>query len=194
MRNLPVPQKIMACLFVAALCAAAFLVWGRAADKRDYQAREEKQCDLLAASLLMLFIEKTESEPDMWSFLKSDKIIMTLDHRAMPGEWNVRLTVGVSPDGGTVELRADAASGWNSRAPGSAARGALLSGIGSGNPRVSYRESAGFIPEPESERTVKTLPFVYPDGQAPPLKIEALVVSFKDRDDGKTYIVLKLKK
>lgn len=186
------PYKLAAVLCAAVLCAALFFVVARITGKPAYEAHEKRQCELLASSLLMLFVEKTEHSPGVWSAFSNDEIILTLDHRAMPGNWNVKLTAKRSPEKDTVSLKAEAVSGWNSRSPQDAARHALLFDIGEENLRVSTTETVDFIPSQESGAEVKTLPFTYMNEKEPPVKIEARIANFVHPDDNETYIVLKL--
>lgn len=192
MRNMTTTYKLAAVLCAAALCAALFFVAARVTGKPAYEAHEKRQCELLASSLLMLFVEKTERSPGVWSAFSNDEIILTLDHRAMPGNWNVKLTAERSPESDTVSLKAEAVSGWNSRSPQDAARHALLFDIGEDNLRVSTTETVDFIPSREPGAKVKILPFTYMNEKEPPVKIEARIANFIHPDDNETYIVLKL--
>lgn len=192
MRNMTATYKFVAALCAAALCAALFFVAMRVTNKPAYEAHEKRQCELLASSLLMLFVEKTELSPGVWNEFGNDEIILTLNHRAMPGNWNVKLTARRSSEKDTVSLKAEAASGWNSRSPQGAARHALLFDIGEDNLRISSTETADFILPQESGSQVQVLPFTYMNEKEPPVKIEARVANFVHPDDNETYIVLKL--
>lgn len=192
MRKMTATYKFAAVLCAAALCAALFFVAMRVTGKPAYEAHEKRQCELLASSLLMLFVEKTELYPGVWSAFGNDEIILTLDHRAMPGNWNVKLTAKRSSEKDAVSLKAEAVSGWNSRSPQDAARHALLFDIGEDNLRVSTTETADFIASQESGAEVKILPFTYMNEKEPPVKIEARIAKFVHPDDNETYLVLKL--
>lgn len=192
MKNMTVTYKLVALLCVAALCAALLFIAVRVTQKPAYEAHEKRQCELLASSLLMLFVEKTEVSPGVWSAFSNDEIILTLDHRAMPGNWNVKLTAKRSLEKDAVSLKAEAASGWNSRSPQDAARHALLFDIGKDNLRISTTEAVDFIPSQEHDYQAKVLSFTYLNEKEPPVKIEAQVANFVHPDDNETYIVLKL--
>lgn len=198
MRNMPPTQKFIACLFVISFVAAVFFIAVRVIQKPAYEAHEKRQCGLLAASTLTLFAQKTELLPELWDAFAEDKVVLILDHRAMPGNWNVRLTAARSPANGTIALKAEAASGWNSRSPESSVFYAQLSGERGrgGCLRISFDETVGFIsPFPTSPKEEdKTLLFTYPNGKEPPVKIEALVTNFKYSGDEETYTILTLKR
>lgn len=193
MGSLTRSQKIIAWFFIAALSVSVVFIAVRIFQKPTYDAREERQCDILAASTLMLFIEKTELSPDIWETLSGDEIVLAIDHRAVPGDWNVKLTARRSPDDETIALKAEAASGWNSRSPKSATRYAVLFDIKSENLRISSREVADFILPDETDAENRVLPFVYLNEQTPPVKIEARITKFEHPDDQYTYLALKLK-
>lgn len=197
-RDLSSSQKFIVWLFIITLAAAGLFIAVRIARKPTYKAHEKRQCDLLAASTLAIFTRETELSPELWDAFTEDEIVLILDHRAMPGNWNVRLTAARSPANGTIALKAEAASGWNSRSPESSVFYAQLSGERGrgGCLRISFDETVGFIsPFPTSPKEEdKTLLFTYPNGKEPPVKIEALVTNFKYSGDEETYTILTLKR
>ena len=190
MGGMPLSKKIIGGFFCAAFFAVGIFFAARAVYKPNYEAREERQCDLLAMSSLIFFINETERSPGMWNLFEEDEIVLTIDHRVIPGNWNIKLTANRSRSEGTLALRADASSGWNSRAPKSAARHALLFDLNSNNIRVSSHESAEFVVSPEFVSKGKVLSFTYPNEKAAPVKIEALITEFEDPEDDHTYLIL----
>lgn len=113
---------------VAVIASLVFLGW-RAATKRAYSEREEIQCVIFAASAAATAADAlANTEGLLWLVKESGQAIFVADHKKMPRNFVVTLTMAPSASGFTVTSKA--MSGWNSRAPKSIEITATADGLG----------------------------------------------------------------
>lgn len=182
-------QKIAACTFALILIAAACMVGLRIAQKPAYEAHEQLQCDLLAVSLLETLAEITKTHPEIWVQFDPATTLM-IDHRRMPGAWNVLFEART--DSGYVNVEALAASGWNSRSPKETRFSASIS-LQDGT--IAYMEEgaaklAHGLPGQKIEAKKKILPLMFRDEKEPGTPMHVCVSEVQVEGGKAPYLVI----
>lgn len=115
--------------FIAAVAASLVFFGWRAATRGAYSRREARQCTMLAASAAATTADAlANTEGLLWLVKESGEVVFIADHKKMPRNFMVTITIAPTVSGFTITSHA--MSGWNSRTPKSATITASADGLG----------------------------------------------------------------
>lgn len=172
-------DKAMMLVFSFLMLASCVFFGHRAMTKPAYEARELKQTQLLAVSVIEIMAEKSVVEP-----------VLIIDHRAIKDNWRIKAVARKEND--FTEITSDVSSGWNSRSPKSTVYKAKVfddGGIEYENATAARLAEAvrGVKPSPKDE----TVTFRLPEENKPcPVDVVMHIAEYTDYK-GDKYIVLR---
>lgn len=187
--KLPPFQKFLASIFFVLFVASLVFMGHRIMTKSEYERREAEQCRILAVSAADAFIGFVAASPDITDKLASGDILLIIDHKLIPGNWNISVTAKRGGAGLAVETTVK--SGWNTRSPQEYTCRAKAFDDGAAFSDAKDKRTAEAVREVVPAKRDKRLLFAYPDERLEcPVKLEVRASKLKLPDFEKPFLVL----
>lgn len=182
-------QKFLASIFFVLFVASLVFICHRIMTKGEYERREAEQCRILAVSAADAFAGFIIASPDIPDKLASGDIMLIIDHKLIPGNWNISVTA----KRGVAELAVETTvkSGWNTRSPQEYTCRAKAASGGAVFSNEKDKRTAEAVREVIPAKKDRQLLFTYPEERLEcPVKLEVKASKLKLPDFEKPFLVL----